>query len=74
MTRKGKVSSADTVKNTARVVFSDFDEAVSSDIPVLKFRIAGQTEDTIQVLAAGDAVVCAFFGADLSDGVVLGKV
>ena len=74
MTKRGQVSSVDSQNNTARVVFREFDNSVSVEIPILKFRFSGQVQDTLQEISPGDTVMCDFLGDDFSDGVVLGKV
>ncbi|QGQ97054.1 hypothetical protein EHS13_20265 [Paenibacillus psychroresistens] len=61
MTLKGQVSSVDTINRKARVIFQDFDNVVSADVPYA-------THLTIEV---NDMVAVVFFSNNKSDGLII---
>lgn len=69
--RIGEVSSVDPVKCTARVVFDDEDEFVSSDLPI----IHRNTQDVKDywLPAVGEDVLCLFLPCGEEDGFIIGS-
>lgn len=68
----GEVSSIDSAKCTARVVFDDEDSIVSYDLPVLQ-RNTLKNHDFAMPDVGEDAIVL-FFGEGQEDGVILGSI
>lgn len=68
----GEVSSIDSAKCTARVVFDDEDSIVSFDLPVLQ-RNSLKNHDYAMPDVGEDAIVL-FFGEGQEDGVILGSI
>lgn len=69
--RIGEVSSVDTKKCTARVVFDDEDGFVSNDLPVIQ-RNTQDVKD-YWLPAVGEDVLCLFLPCGEEDGFILGS-
>jgi hypothetical protein len=63
MIKKGLISSISDAK--ARVTFPDMGNVVSKELPICT-HVTG--------LVVGDAVIVAFWGNNLTDGSIIGKV
>lgn len=69
--RIGEVSSVDSAKCTARVVFDDEDGYVSDDLPIVQ-RNTQNTKD-YWLPAVGEDVICLFLPCGEEDGFILGS-
>lgn len=67
MNRKGNISTIDNIKRTATVVFKSLDNAVSGHLPII-------TSENIGDYHVGDLVVVNFFGDNLTDGAIVGRI
>lgn len=67
----GIVSTVDANTCSARVVFPDRDDVVSSDLPIIQ-RNAGANQD-YSLPDVGDNVLCLFLGTGTEDGFILGS-
>ena len=68
----GKVSSVDSQKGTARIVFEDRDDAVSAELPVLQ-------KNTMQnkfywMPQVGETAVCLFAMGEQETGIIIGTI
>lgn len=64
MVRKGIISSIDS-SGKASVILSDMDDTVTAMLPIMNYSPGYQVKDI---------VIVAFFGSDLKDGAILGKI
>lgn len=89
MYRKGQISTIDSDKNEATVVFQDLDNSVSGKVPMLTIPINNAdfelttpditltgkiTIDYKPKYNVNDWVIVAFFGVNFNDGVIIGKI
>lgn len=64
MVLKGNVSTVDNINRKARVIISNMDNSVTSEVTVARH---------IGTLEINDLVAVIFFSDNLSDGLVIGK-
>lgn len=67
----GEVSSVDTAKCTARVVFDDEDSINSYDLPIMQRNTFGNAD--YQMPDIGEDVLCMFLGPGQEDGFIIGS-
>ena len=67
----GEVSSVDTAKCTARVVFDDEDSINSYDLPIMQRNTFGNAD--FSVPDVGEDVLCMFLGPGQEDGFIIGS-
>lgn len=67
----GEVSSVDTAKCTARVVFDDEDSINSYDLPIMQRNTFGNADYGLPDI--GEDVLCMFLGPGQEDGFIIGS-
>ena len=67
----GEVSSVDTAKCTARVVFDDEDSINSYDLPIMQRNTFGNADYGLPDI--GEDVLCLFLGPGQEDGFIIGS-
>ena len=72
LVRVGRVSSVNTARATARVVFADRDNLVSMELPVLQGSVQGARAYLLP--AVGEHVLCLFLGTGVEQGFIVGAL